>query len=104
MHDTHGAEPIFVSGEKNFTGVDPYLPRTKNIFADWIDAIKNGTKACNDFEVAGKLTEILLLANIAVKMRDVQDVLEYDAANMKISNVPEANNLFHYEYRNGWKL
>jgi hypothetical protein len=30
--------------------------------------------------------------------------LEYDAANMKITNLEAANKLFHYEYREGWSL
>ncbi len=104
MHSSHGADPVLVSGFKDFNGVKPWLPRTKNIFEDWIDAIKNGTKAANDFEISGKLTEIMLLANIAVKMKFANQYLDYDAANMKITNLPKANELFQYEYRNGWKL
>jgi predicted dehydrogenase len=104
MHDTHGAKPILV-GQDDFKGVDPWLPRTKNIFEDWIDAIKNGTKACNDFvNVSGKLTEILLLGNIAVKTKAKNTVLNYDAKNMRITNLEEANKFFHYEYRKGWSL
>ncbi len=104
MHDTHGAKPVLV-GNDGFKGVNPWLPRTKNIFEDWIDAIKNGKKSCNDFaEVSGKLTEIMLLGNIAVRTKSKNTDLKYDAKDMKITNLPEANNYFHYEYRGGWKL
>ena len=58
----------------------------------------------NDFDIAAKLTEIMLLTNIAVISQQVNKTLEYDAANMKISNLPEANDYFHYEYRKGWEL
>jgi hypothetical protein len=34
-------------------------------------------------------------------MKNKNAVLEYDARNMKITNLPEANNYFHYEYRQG---
>ena len=93
-----------IAGNMNFKGVDPYLPRVKPIFEDWIESIKNGTQAANNWDVAGKLTEILLLANVAVLSESKNTVLEYDAANMKITNLPEANNYFQYEYRSGWKL
>ncbi len=62
------------------------FPRTGNIFKDWIDAIKNGKKSCNDFSISSKLTEIMLLTNIAVRSQKSDMTLEYDAANMKITN------------------
>ena len=46
----------------------------------------------------------MLLTNIALLSQASNVTLEYDAANMKITNLPEANNLFHYEYRKGWTL
>ena len=104
MHASHGAAPELIPEDKGFKGPDPWLPRTKNIYEDWIDAIKNGKKSCNDFSISSKLTEIMLLANIAVLYQKTNIVLEYDAANMKITNLPEANSLFHYEYRKGWTL
>lgn len=103
-HASHGAVPELIPADPGFTGPAATIPRTGNIFEDWIDAIKNGKKACNDFAVASKLTEIMLLTNIAVKHQRSNITLEYDAANMKITNLPEANSMFHYEYRNGWAL
>ena len=46
----------------------------------------------------------MLLTNIAVKHQLDNITLEYDAANMKITNLPEANSMFQYEYRKGWSL
>jgi predicted dehydrogenase len=103
-HASHGAPPELIPADKNFKGPDPWLPRTDNIYEDWISAIKNGTKSCNDFSISSKLTEIMLLTNIAVLNQEYDVKLEYDAVNMKITNLPEANNLFHYEYRKGWSL
>lgn len=104
MHGSHGANPQLVPADENFKGPDPWLDRTTDIFQDWIDAIKNGTKACNDFSVAAGVTEIMLLTNIAVLNQRSNITLEYDAANMRITNLQEANDLFHYEYRQGWEL
>jgi len=103
-HASHGAMPEFIPAKADFKGPDPTIPRTGNIFEDWIDAIKNGKKSCNDFSISSKLTEIMLLTNIALKSQRANITLEYDAANMKITNLPEANSLFHYEYRSGWSL
>jgi len=103
-HGSHGAMPELIPANKDFKGPDAWLPRTGNIFEDWIGAIKNGKKSSNDFSISSKLTEIMLLTNIAVKNQRSNVTLEYDAANMKITNFPDANNLFHYEYRNGWSL
>jgi hypothetical protein len=103
-HGSHGAIPEFIPANKDFKGPDAWIPRTGNIFEDWIDAIKNGKKSCNDFSISSKLTEIMLLTNIAVKHQRSNITLEYDAASMKITNLPEANSMFHYEYRNGWSL
>lgn len=104
MHGSHGATPELIPADTNFKGPQPWLKRTGNIYEDWIDAIKNGKKSSNDFSVSAKLTEIMLLTNIAVLHQRSNMILEYDAENMKITNLPEANSLFHYEYRNGWEL
>ncbi len=103
-HGSHGAMPELIPADANFKGPDPTLPRTGNIFEDWISSIKEGKKSSNDFSIASKLTEIMLLTNIAVKNQRANITLEYDAANMKITNLPEADKLFHYEYRQGWTL
>lgn len=104
MHASSGANPQLVPADKDFKGVDPWLPRTGDIYEDWIGAILAGKKACNDFSYSTKVTEIMLLTNVAVLSQSSNTTLEYDAANMKITNLPEANNLFHYEYRQGWTL
>jgi predicted dehydrogenase len=103
-HASHGAMPELIPADPGFKGPEATLPRTGNIFEDWIGAIREGKKSCNDFAIASKVTEIMLLTNIAVKSQRSNTTLEYDAANMKITNLPEANNLFHYEYRSGWTL
>ena len=80
------------------------LTRPKNIYIDFFEAIKEGRKAANNFEYAAKVNEIMLLTNIAVVSQRLNITLEYDAENMKITNCPEANEYFHYEYRKGWSL
>ena len=104
MHGSHGAEPELVPADPDFKGPEPWLERTGNIFEDWISAIKAGKKSSNDFSISSKLTEIMLLTNVAVRSQNANVTLEYDADNMKITNLPETNDLFQYEYRQGWSL
>jgi predicted dehydrogenase len=104
MHGTHGAMPELIPENPDFKAPDPWLNRPKSIYVDFVEAIKEGRKAANDFEIASKLTEIMLLTNIAVAAQQVNRTLEYDAENMKITNIEGANEYFHYEYRDGWKL
>jgi predicted dehydrogenase len=104
MHGTHGAMPELIPENPGYVAPEKWLNRPSNIYVDFIEAIKEGRKAANDFEVASKLTEIMLLTNIAVAAQQVNRTLEYDVDNMKITNCDEANDYFHYEYRKGWKL
>ena len=104
QHGTHGAMPELIPEDPGFKAPEPWLNRPRSVYVDFIEAIKEGRKAANDFEIASKLTEIMLLTNIAVASQQVNRTLEYDAENMKITNLEGANEYFHYEYRDGWKL
>ena len=104
MHGTHGAMPELIPEDPGFVAPEKWLNRPSSVYVDFIEAIKEGRKAANDFEIASKLTEIMLLTNIAVAAQKVNRTLEYDAENMKITNCEEANDYFHYKYREGWKL
>jgi predicted dehydrogenase len=67
----------------------------------WIDAFLNKTQSPGSFLLAGAVTETILLG--AVAMRTGKRLL-YDSANMKITNVADANKYFFREYRKGWEL
>jgi len=104
MMGGNGVMPTLVPADPDFKGPEPWIERTGNIFEDWISAIMNGKKSSNDFSWAAKVTEIMLLTNIAIMTQRFNKTIAYDAKNMKITNLPEANNFFHYEYRKGWTL
>jgi len=104
QHGTHGAMPELIPEDPGFITPEKTLHRPSNVYVDFIEAIKEGRMAANDFEIASVLTEIMLLTNIAVASQQVNRTLEYDAENMRITNCDGANEYFHYEYRDGWKL
>jgi predicted dehydrogenase len=68
---------------------------------DWVRAAKAGTQAGADFAYSGPLTEMCLLGNVAKR---VDAPIEWDAANLKVTNLPEANAVVRTEYRKGWSL
>ncbi len=84
------------------------LPRSPGHHKEWIRACKGGPPAGSNFESSGPMAEVVLLGNIAVRMS--QQLYEkglklyYDGPNMRITNMPEANNYIRREYRKGWTL
>ena len=84
------------------------LPRSPGHFQEWIDACKGGKPAGANFEFASLVTQVVLLGNIALRpeLRETltRTTLKWDPVNMKITNLPEANEYFHTEYRAGWSL
>jgi len=78
------------------------LPRVKGSHEmDWVRACKTGEPAGADFAYSGPLTEMCLLGNIAKR---VETRILWDAENLKITNLPEANKYVRTEYRQGWTL
>ena len=80
------------------------IPRSPGIHQEWIDACKGNGKTTSHFGYAAPLTETMLLGNVALKVNDKNIILKYDGENMRVTNVEEANNYLHKEYRKGWKL
>ncbi len=84
------------------------LPRSPGHHQEWTDACKGGKPAGANFEFAALVTQVVLLGNITLRpeLRDnlSRRKLEWDGTNMKITNLPEANDFLHTEYRSGWSL
>ncbi|WP_396625089.1 Gfo/Idh/MocA family protein [Luteitalea sp.] len=69
---------------------------------NWLDAIRQKGKAVADFDYAGPFTEAVLLGNVA--MRFPGERLMWDAASMKVTNKPEADQYVRHNYRGTWSL
>ena len=72
--------------------------------AEWVRAIKEGNPAIamSNFGYAAMLTETILLGNVAMRLPGKK--LTWDGPNLKFTDVPEANQYLHYEYRKGWEV
>jgi len=77
------------------------IPRVEGHHKDWVRACKTGEPACSNFDYAGPLTEMVLLGNVAIR---TGRKLHWDGPNMKVTNLPEADEYIRREYRQGWSL
>jgi predicted dehydrogenase len=107
---SYGNSPRLIpeSRMKEYKRPAPSIPRSVGHHKEWIEACKGGKPAGSNFDIAGPMTEVILLGNIAVrmslKMQEKGLRLAYDGPNMKITNLPEANEFLHRKYREGWSL
>ena len=77
------------------------IPKSIGHHAEWIKACKTGSPTTCNFDYAGQLTEANHLGNVAYR---VGKKLEWDAANLRATNAPEADPFLKRDYRRGWVL
>ncbi len=90
--------------EKDFEGYvrpAPTIPNSIGHHKEWIRACKTGQPTTCNFDYSGPLTETALLGNVAYR---VGRKLEWDAARLKATNCPEADEYIQHHYRPGWSL
>ncbi len=68
-------------------------------FAEWIRACKGGEPAGANFDYASRLTETVLLSNVAIR---ANRRIEWDSAAMKVTNLASANQFITKTYRPGF--
>ncbi len=104
MSGCYGESPRLIpeTAMQKFTQPPKTLPRSQGIYREWLDAMLGRGPASSNFEVSGPLTEIVLLGNLALRYPDQR--LEYDSANMRVTNLDEANQYLRRTYQAGWKL
>ena len=82
----------------------PTLPRNGQgdlgMKKEWVAAIKGGPPAMSNFNYSARLTEFILLGNVAIRAGFRK--LQWDGENLKVANMPEANQFLLREYRKGY--
>ncbi|MEH6682012.1 MAG: Gfo/Idh/MocA family oxidoreductase [Sediminicola sp.] len=130
MCGTYGENPRLLptskTGEVNVAQEFERVPNgAEGHYAQWVEAAIAGhgnKEVSSPFEIAGPLTETLLIANLAIRGYDIRNerknkegktYFEYpgrniemvwDAKNMRVTNLEEANRYVKLDYREGWKL
>ena len=89
----------------DFKQIPETLPKCSNWdrchYEEWINACKGGPRALSDFEVAGPMTEIVLLGNVAVR---AGHPIDWDRDAMRVTNDPAANRFVSQKDRSGWTI
>jgi len=105
MAGVYGNRPFLLpsSLDKEYKRPAKTIPRVPGEAHEmnWVEAAKTGKPAVSNFQYAGLLTEICLLGNLA-KRADAR--IQWDGANLKVTNLPDINKYVHSEYRAGWSL
>lgn len=97
-----GRMPVIVPGDKE--KLEPPATKLKpspGHWQEWILACKGGGPAGSEFSYAAALTEVCLLGNVALR---AGEKIEWDAKQMKATNLPAANQFLQRENRRGWSL
>jgi len=80
------------------------LPRNGDIFGEFIKACKGGAPTTSNFtHSGGPLTELLLLGILGMRAGEGKKI-EWDAKNLKCTNIPELNQYVKRQYRKGWEV
>ncbi|MFT4513732.1 MAG: putative dehydrogenase [Planctomycetota bacterium] len=86
---------------KDFTPPKQTLLRSPGIHDEWLQGILSGTQPMANFEYAAPFTESILLGNLALRSGET---LEWDAANLRVTNSERAQSFVSKEYRRGFEL
>jgi predicted dehydrogenase len=77
------------------------VPRVAGHHAEWLDACRGQGQTQSNFGYAASLTEALLVGNLALR---TGRAIEWDAAAMRATGVPDADAFIRPTFRNGWSL
>lgn len=93
---TYARDPYIV-GRENPT-VAPTLRRVETSHEmDWVRACKEKPKkrveASSHFGYSGPLNEVVVMGNLAIRLQDLKRTLEWDAENMKITNISDTDEI-----------
>ncbi|HTU99194.1 MAG TPA: Gfo/Idh/MocA family oxidoreductase [Luteitalea sp.] len=104
LHGTYAQNPRLLP--KKFADSTPkpaekFKRITTSHEMNWIEAIKGKAETTSPFSYAAKLTEVMLLGVVAL---NAGKKIQYDGANMKIPNAPQAEQFLKRQFRQGWSL
>jgi predicted dehydrogenase len=97
----HIGGPQLLPREKFITYERPKL-KGRDHYVQWVNACMGKDKASAGFDFAGPLTETVLLGVLAARYPGKR--LEWDAANLRVTNLAEANEHVRVAYRKGWEV
>ena len=104
IHETYGANPrLLPQSLHDSVGTPPqkYARIKTSHEMNWVDACKGRGETTSPFSYAARLTEVMLLGVVSLR---AGGKIEYDAQNMRVTNMPAANEFLRREFREGWAI
>lgn len=77
------------------------IPNSVGHWREWVEACKTGSPTTCNFDYSGALSETVLLGIVAFR---TGKRITWDAANLKATNAPEADEYITKVYRKGWEV
>lgn len=120
LADTYAANPRLLPTSASYSNPKQKYARVKGgadgHWAQWVEGCIAGygnMQMSSPFEIAGPLTEALLMANLAIRGSDLRVDNKYpgrnlrllwDNDNMRVTNFDEVNQFVKRNYRPGWEV
>jgi hypothetical protein len=101
---------VMLKDEKGYSATDKHeaakavpqtIPRSPGHNEEWFRMMRDGTPAYSNFAIASKLTEIILLGCVAMRV-GVGTAMGWDGKHMRSPNCPEATKFLKRHNRHGW--
>jgi hypothetical protein len=111
-NDYGASSLLMLAGEKGYSAMDNHeaaravpqtIPRSPGHNEEWFRMMREGTPAYSNFSIAAKLTEIILLGCIALRVGPGKE-MQWNGPRMKSPNCPEAAQFVRRHNRDGWKV
>ena len=99
--DYGGLQALSRRQVQGLQGAGPHDPAFHRALGRVDQGVQGGRPTTCNFDYASCLTEAVLLGNVAYRSGKK---LQWDAANLKATNCPEADRFIRREYRKGWEL
>jgi predicted dehydrogenase len=101
LYSPYIAAPILLPADKF---MDYKLPKQEgqDHYLQFVEACRGNGKTSTPFDYSGNLTESVLLGCLATRF--LKATLDWDAANLKITNDKKANEWVRRNYRKGWEV
>jgi hypothetical protein len=97
----HQAGPVLVPKDR-FKGCPRPQVVGGNHYHHFLDACLGGERCTSHFLQTGPMAEAIILGTVAV--REPDQVLQWDAEHLRVTNSERANKLLRRSYRKGWEL
>jgi hypothetical protein len=96
----HVGAPKVYTADKDILEFKP--AEDLNHYHGFVEGCITGKQPSDGFDYGSRLTEAVLLGNIAVRYRT--QTLKWDAQAFEITNLKEANQWLTRDYRQGWQI